>query len=158
MEHSVQTWKKRVALHHPGNFFYTSTFAKFQIGYLRQKIIARLKKKKVMRLLGNHTRVRKVENYRTTKKKVLRAFTPPKNFFYTNTWNFFVTLQKNLHHLQKFYTILDGKDGNLFHLWSMYLKKWLELLHLVWNRTLTISSSDYTVQISFVKSSKFGKY
>ena len=47
-----------------------------------------------------------VRDFTLNKKK----FKPPKTFFY----NFF---HKILHHFQKFYTILEGKDGNLFHLW-----------------------------------------
>ena len=40
----AQTWNKRLALHHPGIFFYTTTFQNFKFGYVKLKIIARLKK------------------------------------------------------------------------------------------------------------------
>ena len=50
-----------------------------------------------------------------TKKKVVRDFPPnKKNFKPPKT--FYKFFHKILHHFQKFYTILEGKDGNLFHL------------------------------------------
>ena len=95
-----QTWNKQVALHHPGNFFYTTIsqnwvpevknyrttkkrscdFLKVKVWYVKLKFIARLKKKGHA-TFRNQTWVRKVVNHRTTKKKVLQAFIPAKRKF-----------------------------------------------------------------------------
>ena len=59
--------------------------------------------------------------------------------FYTNRqyYTFYCLLQKKLHHLWKSYTILDGKDGCLFQLWTRNLIQWeCFIIHYILTVTL----------------------
>ena len=97
-----QTCKKRVALHHPGFYFYTTIFfSKSLNDPLKQKFLAQLKKK------GS-------ASFHTTYK-----------IFFTPIKIFFVSFLKILQRLQKFYTILDGTSLWL-KVWSLWA--W-QLLH-----------------------------
>ena len=134
--HPHQTWNKDEMLHHPENFLYTTNI--FEIwncvpenyGTTKKKVGQLLKiqiwvpeekhyctTKKVVRLLKIKIWVPEEKNYCMTKKKVVRAFTPTKKTFTPPKNVCYNFSHKILHHFQKIYTILDGKDGNLFYLW-----------------------------------------
>ena len=100
----MQTWNNHVALHHPGNFFYTTTFNKFKIGYMNFKIIAQLKKR-LCDFSKTKPRYIKLKIIAQLKTKGFESFhTSYKHFLhqykekFTTTFKKFTPTKKNLHH------------------------------------------------------------
>ena len=108
----MQTWNKDETLHHPEFFLHQHFSLKSQHDPLKQKIIARKKRRKKRFCDVLHHRAflkitklsSKAKNYRMTKKKVVRAYKPSKKFlqhpkiFLQLLPQNFTPLPKILHH------------------------------------------------------------